>query len=104
MKLTVISLGFGAVLVITEALGLAVVQSSGRTPPLIEYWGPLSAIGVGLVAFATMRATFTAHKEHTEARLAEKASKDELAGILRLMESIHNDLRDLRTLVEEKIA
>lgn len=104
MKTTVVALMAGAILVISESFGLMVLAASGERPPLIEYWGPISAIGVALVAFATLRATLIAHKDHTESALREKATKDELVGLMTMMQSIHTDLRDLRSLVEERLS
>lgn len=99
MKMTLASLGVGVSLVILETFGLVVLASADQRPPLVEYWGPLSAVGVALVAFATLRATVVAHKEHTAARLSAMASKAELDGVVAAVEELHKDVREVRGMV-----
>ena len=103
MKVSLVALGAGSILVMVEALGLAVVLQSGNRPPLIEYWGPLSAVGVALVAFATLRTAFASHKEHTAAILATKASKDELTGIHATLSALSDNVEHMRGLLEDVI-
>jgi hypothetical protein len=95
------ALGVGACLVLLEAVGLAVVAQSGYRPALIEYWGPLSAVGVALVAFATLRTAFAAHKEHMTLILATKASKDELMAIHASLSALSDNVEHIRGLIED---
>ena len=99
MKTAILSLIAGALVVIGEAVGLAIVAADGP-PPLIQFWGPISAVGVGLVAFATMKATLTSHKEYTSSVLASKASKDELVALSLRLEDLHADVREIRAGVQ----
>ena len=108
MKVSMFALFSGAALVIAEALGLTLVLQAGQRPPFIEYWGPLSAVGVALVAFATLRTAFTSHREHVAATLATKASKDELLAIHATISGMHRTMEHIQgqldRLLEERRA
>jgi hypothetical protein len=97
MKVIIISLGAGMVLVLGEAMGMVALQSTGVTPPLLQYWGPLTAFGVGLIGFATLRTTVAALK-------ADAATKSELAGLAKVVDMVHADVKHLRELIETRLS
>lgn len=102
VKALVYSIGFGAVALLIDAF--AMLQATGARSPIVEWWAPILAVATALIAFASLKTAFTAHREYTDARINEKASKDlvdaEIKGIRDSVARIEGDVRDIRERIE----
>lgn len=100
MKTALFTLAGGSLMLVTEGIAMLLLQVQGGTPTIVQWWGPLSAIGVGLIVFSTTKTAFEAHKAHTEMRINDLVTKaefmSEVNGFRSLMALIHQDLRELR--------
>jgi hypothetical protein len=105
MKTAFVALAGGSLIILTEGFAMLMLQAASGTPLLIQWWGPLSAVGVGLMVFSTLKTSFAAHKTTTELKLKDCVTKAELTaelnGFRSLLETVHNDLRELRREVHD---
>lgn len=106
MKAVLVAVGFGSLALLLDAV--LVMQAAQAQPALLlDWWAPVVAVATALIAFASLKTAFTAHRDYTDERMKEKASKEFVDGEVRsiresmeriegVVQRIEADVREIR--------